>query len=262
MTTNNDAFIDSGLIHIESDDRLVVLARTIDVEDGEAEAALKDRAVDWSRFGETCLGQALYRHRSVYQNASTAPVWSHLELSYFRHLIPAESILELVTNSQPIGMRLLRAEILLPTPSSFILPRNWQGFADRNKLQASLEFLDVKPAHLNEYRAAMRDYCGLAATKLVQSKEFGTFRAMETASVLYQDSAFSIDWNQLHLCELNPDGFEGFGKAFGDALRDDLPDSAELSDTVSSLGRIRTVPRWTFNDAIVEADEALGSLRG
>ena len=234
----------------------------MDVEDGGVEAALKDSAVKWSRFGETCLGQALYRHRSVYQNASDAPVWSHLELSYFRYMIPTEAIHELVTNSQPTGMRLLRAEILLPTPSSFVLPRNWQGFANRNELQASLEFLDVTPAHLAEYRAAMRDYCGLAATKICRSKKFGTFRAMETAAVLHQDGAFAIDWNQLHLCELNPDGFEGFGKAFGDALREDLLEGADLSDTFAGLGRIRTVSRWTFNDVLVEADMALGSLRG
>lgn len=72
------------LARIEPDDRLVVLARTIQARDPGTETALKDNAVNWARFGQTCLGQALYRHRTVFRNASDAQVWSHLELSYFR----------------------------------------------------------------------------------------------------------------------------------------------------------------------------------
>lgn len=249
---------DSHLTRIEPDDRLVVLARTIQVRGQETETALKDGAINWVRFGDTCLGQALYRHRSVFQNASEAPVWSHLELSYFRDIIPNEVILDLVVNRQPEGMRLLRAEILLTTPSSFILPRNWQGSADRPERQASLEYIQVQPKYLREYRDAMRDYCGLAAMKLVQANRFGTFRAMETAAVLYRDPEMEVDWNQIHLCELDADGFDGFGREFAAALRADLPNDVDLSDAFADLGRMRTVPRWTFNDSVVEADGAVG----
>ena len=94
-------FYESHLARIEPDDRLVVLARTIQVRDPGTEAALKDRVVSWARFGEACLGQALYRHRTVFRNASEAAVWSHLELSYFRDLIPADAIHELVVKQQP-----------------------------------------------------------------------------------------------------------------------------------------------------------------
>ena len=239
----------------------MVLARTIQVRDLETEAALKDGAIDWARFGETCLGQALYRHRNVYQNASDAPVWSHLELSYFRNIVSADAILELVVNAQSSGMNLLRAELLLTTPSSFILPRNWQGSADRPERQASLEYIHVLPKYLHEYRDAMRDYCGPAARKLVRAKRFGTFRAMETAAVIYCDRGLKIEWNQIHLCELNAEGFEGFGKEFEMALREDLPEGAEFSDAFAGLGRMRTVPRWTLNDFVVEADMALGQGR-
>jgi hypothetical protein len=76
----------------EPDDRLVVLARTIQARDLGTETALKDSAVNWARFGETCLGQALYRHRSVFRNAAEAPVWSHFELSYFRNIVSADAI--------------------------------------------------------------------------------------------------------------------------------------------------------------------------
>lgn len=249
---------DSNLTRIEPDDRLVALARTIQVRDPETETALKDSAMNWARFGETCLGQALYRHRSVFQNSAEAPVWSHLELSYFRDIVPADAILELVVHPQPAGMDLLRAELLLTTPSSCILPRGWQGSADRPERQASLEYIQVQPKYLGEYRDVMRDYCGPAATKLVQANRFGTFRAMETAAVLYRDPGLTIEWNQIHLCELDPDGFEGFGKAFETALQEDLPDGAASSDAFADLGRMRTVPRWTFNDAVVEADAAIG----
>src|ERR1700690_4526157 len=101
MAESIHSFYDSRLARIEPDDRLVVLARTIQARDPGTEAELKDSAVNWARFGETCLGQALYRHRSVFRNASEAAVWSHLELSYFRGIVPAAAIQELVLKQQP-----------------------------------------------------------------------------------------------------------------------------------------------------------------
>lgn len=122
MAESTNPSEESDLNRIEPEDRLVVLARTIQAQDAGAEAALKEGAADWARYGETCLGRALYRHRSVFQNASEAPVWSHLELSYFRDIVPADAIRELVLERQPAD--LLRAEILLTTPSAFVMPRN------------------------------------------------------------------------------------------------------------------------------------------
>jgi hypothetical protein len=75
--------------------------------------------------------------------------------------------------------------------------------------------------------------------------------------VLYRVPELTIDWNQIHLCELNPDGFDGFGREFKVALRDDTPNAADNPDVFAALDHIRTVPRWTFNDAIVEADTAV-----
>ena len=253
--------LDAHPVRIEPGDRLVVLARTIEAPDPGAETALKDSAANWGRFGETCLGQALYRHRSVFQNASEAPVWSHLELSYFREMVPAEAVLDLVIEPQAAETGLLRAEILLTTPSSFVLPREWQGSADRPERQASLEYIQVHPAYLAAYRDVMRNYCGPAAAKLVRTGRFGTFRAMETATVLYRDPEMTIDWNQIHLCELNPDSFDGFGRAFEAALREDSPgatdSSGDTSDVFAGLDPMRKVNRWTFNDPVVEADAAL-----
>lgn len=236
----------------------MVLARTIQARDAGTEAALKDSAVNWARFGETCLGQALYRHRTVFRNAAEAPVWSHLELSYFRNMIPADAILDLVVKRQPAEIDLLRAEILLTTPSAFVLPRDWQGSADRPERQASLEHIQVQSTYLAEYRDAMREYCGPAAAKLVRANRFGTFRAMETAAVLYREPGLKIDWNQIHLCEVDADGFDGFGQEFEAALQEDSPDGAGIAAAFAGLDRIRTVPRWTFNDPVVEADAAVG----
>ena len=247
----------SDLARIEPDCRLVVLARTIHARDPGTETALKDGAVNWARFGETCLGQALYRHRTVFQNASEAPVWSHLELSYFRSMVPGDAILDLVVKRQPAAMDLLRAEILLTTPKSFVLPRDWQGLAGRPERQASLEFIQVQPRFLGEYRDVMRDYVGPAAAKLVRAGRFGTFRAMETAAVLYHDPGLKVAWNQIHLCELEADGFHGFGREFAAALRDDPPNATDISGVFAGLDRIRTVPGWTFNDPVIEADAAL-----
>jgi hypothetical protein len=245
---------------IEPDDRLVVLARTIQALEPGTEAELKARAVNWVRFGETCLGQALYRHRSVFRNGSEAAVWSHLELSYFRDIVPADAIHELVVKQQPPEAQLLRAEILLTTPSAFVLPRNWQGSADRPERQASLEYIEVQSPYLSEYREIMRKYIGPAAAKLVQANRIGTFRTMETAAVLYRDPALRIDWNQIHLCEVAPDGFNGFGQEFDAVLREISPDGGYAA-VFAGLERMRTIPRWTFNDPVVEGDAAVGRER-
>ena len=248
---------DSRLARIEPDDRLVVLARTIQTRAPGAEAELKDSAVNWARFGETCLGQALYRHRSIFRNASEAAVWSHLELSYFRDIVPADAIHELVVEQQPAETQLLRAEFLLTTPSAFILPRNWQGSADRFERQASLEYIEVQAPYLSEYREIMRTYVGPAAAKLVHANRIGTFRTMETAAVLYRDPALKINWNQIHLSEVDADGFNGFGQEFDAALREVSPDGG-FAAVFAGLDRMRTIPRWTFNDPVVEADAAVG----
>ena len=257
MAERIHSFHDSHLVHIEPDDRLVVLARTIQARDSGTETALKDSIVNWARFGEACLGQALYRHHTVFRNAVEAPVWSHLELSYFRNMVPADAILDLVVKRQPAGTDLLRAEILLTTPSAFVLPRDWQGSTDRPGRQASLEYIEVQSTYLGEYRDVMRRYIGPAAAKLVRENRIGTFRAMETAAVLYRDPELKIDWNQIHLCEVDAGGFQGFSQEFGAALQEVSPDGG-FAGVFAGLDRIRTIPRWTFNDPVVEADAAVG----
>lgn len=247
----------SRLARVELDDRLVVLARTLDAPEPAMEAALRESAMKWVRFGKTCIGQALYRHRSFFQNPSGSPAWSHVELSYFRGMVPGDAIQDLVVNRLPANANLLRAEILLTTPSSFILPLDWQGLADRPERVASLEYIQVEAPFFGDYRNVMRDYCGPAAAKLVRAGKFGTFRAMETAAVLYRDPGLTVDWNQIHLCELNPDGFHGFGREFKAALREETPNAADIPDVFADLDRIRTVPRWSFNDPVVEADIAV-----
>jgi hypothetical protein len=249
-------------VRIEPGERLVVLARTLDAQDLQAEATLEAGARDPVRFGETCLGRALYRHRSVYRGASDVAVWSHLAVDYYRDLVPEEAIRTLAFRQQPAGVRLLRAELLLTTPASFVLPPGWQGSVDTPERQVSLEYIHVGADHLGAYRDAMRDYCGPAATRLVRSGRFGTFRAMETAAVLTQAPGFAVDWNQIHICELDPDGFQGFGQEFEAALCNGGPDTADASNVFAGLDALRTVTRWTFNDAVVEMDSNLARSRG
>lgn len=241
------------LVRIEPEDRLVILARTLQAGASPSEASLTDR----TGFGDTCLGHALYRHRSIFQGTSSVPVWSHLELTYFRGIVPVRVVREVV-HTHPDDAKLLRAEILTTTPASFVLPQGWQGSADRSASQASLEYIDVRAPYLDAYRNVMRSYVGPAAARLVASGRFGTFRAMETMAVLYHDPALATDWNQIHLCEVEAGDFEGFGQEFDVALRDIMPDGG-FARVFADLGAMRSIPRWTFNDAVVEADLALGA---
>ena len=259
MAESTRPFDESHLTQVKPDERLVVLARTMQAQGSGSETTWKNGATNWTRFGETCLGQALYRHRSVFQSASEVPVWSHLELSYFRDIVPVDAIHDLIFKQQPAEAHLLRAEILLTTPSAFVMPRAWKGSADRPERQASLEYIDVRSAYLGEYRNVMQKYIGPAAAKLVGVNKIGTFRAMETVAVLYRDASFIIDWNQIHLCEVDADGFQGFGQEFDAALREMSP-HAGFAGVFADLDRMRTIPRWTFNEPVVEADIAVGQL--
>ena len=247
---------DDRVSRIEPDARIVVLARTVQAE-GPAWEAAWDGDAGPAALGDACLGRALYRHRSVFRSASDAPHWSHLELGYYRAIVPAEVVHDLVFERRPEQARLLRAEILLTTPSSFVMPRGWRGSADRPGRQASLEYIDVRPGRLADYREMMRRFIGPAAARLVAADRVGTFRAMETAAVLYRDPSFDVDWNQIHLCEVEADTFEGFGREFDAALRDVAPDGS-FAELFAGLDRMRTIPRWTFSDVVAEADLAFG----
>jgi len=252
-------FAESHPTQIEPDERLVVLARTMHAQGSGSETAWRGGATGWTSFGKTYVAHALYRHCSVFQNSSEAPVWSHLELSYFRDIVPVGAIDDLVFKQQPTEAHLLRAEILLTTPSAFVMPRGWQGLRDRPERQASLEYINVRPTYLREYRDVMRKYIGPAAAKLVGMDRIGTFRAMETAAVLYRDPSLNTDWNQIHLCEVHVGSFKGFGQEFDAALREISPDGG-FAGVFADLDRMRTIPRWTFNEPVVEADIAIRQL--
>lgn len=257
MTENKPRSHNPHVTSVEPDDRLVVLARAIQVRDREGAALIEAQTANWERFGDACLGYSLYRQRSVFGNAPDVSVWSHLELGYFRKIVPADVISELVLKPQAKEIELLRAEILLTSPSSFVLPRDWQGGVGRFEWQASLEYIDVLPAHLGEYREYMAKYFGPAAATLVEANRIGTFRSMETAAVLYQDPALKIDWNQIHLCEIDADNFDGFGPLFNSVFEQNPPDD-QLAGVFAKLGQIRTVPLWTSNETLVEGYVASG----
>ena len=256
MPENASPSAERHAARIEPDERLVVLARTMHAQGSGSEMAWRDAATNGVSFGETCLGRALYRHRSVFQGSSDVPVWSHLELSYFRGIVPVGAIQGLVL-SPSADAHLLRAEILLTTPSAFVMPQGWQGSTDQPGRQASLEYINVHPAYLGEYRDIMRKYIGPAAAQLVGTDRIGTFRAMETAAVLYHHPSLNTDWNQIHLCEVDAGSFKGFGQEFDAALREISPDGG-FAGVFAGLDRMRTIPRWTFNDPVVESDIAVG----
>jgi hypothetical protein len=229
----------------------------IDVEAHQDVEALVEDAPCLKSLGKAWLGRSLYRHERFLANASNAPAWSHTELTYFRENIPHEVLRDLVHDWQFAHAVLLRAEILLTTPASFLLPPDWRGAAERPGWKASLEYIDVRTEHLAAYRKVMRDYCGPAAARLVASGRFGTFRALETAAVLQRHPRLHADWNQIHLCEMEPDGFSGFGPLFAAALTESGQYDQAAPDPFSGLDRMRSVSCWTFNEPLVEADAAI-----
>lgn len=248
----------ADLISIAQGQRLVVLARTLDASSSAAGAALEQAAGAWRELGSTCLGRALYRHHSIFKSQSGAPVWSHAEFIYFRDVVPVAVIDQLVHRPQPSGVRLLRAELLVTTPAAFVFPKGWAGSSHRPHRKPSIEYLDVDGAHLRDYREIMRLYIGPGAARLVALGKLGTFRTMETLAVLFQDPALGATWNQIHLSEVDAEGFQGFGQELDAALREIAPDGG-FAVLFAGLDRMRTIPRWTLNDPVLEADAGVGA---
>lgn len=252
-----NADTETGLIAIEPCHRLVVLGRTFDATSDQAERALDHEAIAWRQLGSTCLGRGLYRHGSIFKGQSDAAVWSHAEFTYFRDFIPGDVIDHLVRSPPPPGVKLLRAEILLTTPGSFVVPTRWAGSAHRPERRPSIEYLDVLPSRLADYRDIMHRHIGPAAAKLVAMGTLGTFRSMETAAVLLQDPSLGASWNQIHLSEVFAEGFRGFGEELDAALRETVPDG-RFADVFAGLNDMRTIPRWTLNTPVFEDDAGVG----
>lgn len=250
----------SEVISIDQHERLVVLARTLNTESADAAATLEQAATAWRQFGDTCLGRALYRHDSIFKSQSEAPVWSHAEFIYFRDVVPGDAIDRLVSSPQPLGVHLLRAELLVTTPQSFVFPHGWTGSAHRPHRKPSIEYLDVDPSRLRDYREIMRRYIGPAAARLVAMGKLGTFRTMETVAVLFQDPSLGTSWNQVHLSEVDAIGFRGFGQELDAVLREISSDGG-FEVLFAGLDQMRTIPRWTLNDAVVEDDAAIEQWR-
>lgn len=248
---------DPRMIAIEPGDRLVVLARVLDASSEQAKRALEHAAREWRQLGSTCLGRSLYRHDSIFRGQSDAAVWSHAEFTYFREIIPGDVIDRLVRSPPVPSAVLLRAEILLTTPASFVVPTNWSGSSHRPGRRPSIEYLDVHPSRLADYRDIMRRCIGPAAAKLVALDKLGTFRSMETAAVLFQDPSLGATWNQIHLSEVVAEGFRGFGEELGAALRETVPDG-NFANVFTGLDDMRTIPRWTLNLPVFEDDAAVG----
>ncbi|WP_291820523.1 hypothetical protein [Bosea sp. (in: a-proteobacteria)] len=245
------------LIAIEPSHRLVVLGRTLDATSEQAERALDQEAIAWRQLGSTCLGRGLYRHGSIFRGQCDAAVWNHAEFTYFRDFIPGDVVDHLVRSSPVPGVNLLRAEILLTTPGSFVFPTHWSGSSHRPDRRPSIEYLDVHPSRLADYRDIMHYSIGPAAAKLVAMGTLGTFRSMETAAVLLQDPSLRATWNQIHLSEVVAEGFRGFGAELDAALRETVPDG-RFADVFAGLNDMRTIPRWTLNVTVLEDDAAVG----
>lgn len=248
---------DTHLIAIEPSDRLVVLGRTLDAASEQAEHALEQEAIAWRQLGSTCLGRGLYRHGSIFKGQFDAAVWSHAEFTYFREFIPGDVIDHLVRSPPVPGVKLLRAEILLTTPGSFVFPTHWSGSSHRLDRRPSIEYLDVLPSQLSDYRGIMHRHIGPAAAKLVAMGTLGTFRSMETAAVLLQEPSLRATWNQIHLSEVVAEGFRGFGEELDAALRETAAND-RFADVFVRLNDMRTIPRWTLNVPVFEDDAAVG----
>ncbi len=177
-------------------------------------------------------------------------------MSYFRSLVPGDAILDLVVKHQPATLDLLRAEILPTTASTFIFPRDGRaqpiGRTGRHHWSSSTWIL--------HFSASTGTSCGTIVVLPPRSlsgqeslEHSGQWRRRRCSFKTRRSRSTGTD----HPCELEADSFRGFGREFEAALREDEPDAAATSGVFAGLDRMRKVPRWTFNDPVVEADAAV-----
>lgn len=228
-------------------DRLVVLARTIDAGAAdEAQLRQFERDItDAEPAPPGRLAHLLHREQRIYRQADNSPAWTHLEIAAFEQIVPLKAI-EAVLKPLPAPFRVLRAEVLVPSPGSYHADLTSKGPISSSGA-ISIEYIDVAEAHLEAYRNVMRDQCGPAAERLVESKVIKDFRALETAAILHQADDLPDAWNQIHLFDLGTTSFEDFQRAFEASLKKIGPGYEEI---FSQLDTIRTMRRWSFSDVV------------
>ena len=226
-------------------DRLVVLARTIDAgSDPNACDTLEQEAFRKPRIADGSLSHQIFRQDSLFKEVEGTVPWTHLEIVAFEQIVPLGAI-EAALTPLAGAARTLRTELLVATLGSY---HGETGTPSQPVPGAvSVEYIDVKPDSLKDYREIMRKHCGPAAASAITAGKVRDFRALETITVLQQSDDLPEAWNQLHLFDLGSTHFDDFLVAFDEGLSAVGPD---FQSVFGHLDTIRTMRRWTFSTAV------------
>ena len=181
----------SCLARIETDDRLVVLARTMHLRDPGMETALKDSAVNWARFGGNmprtgALSAPRYLSRTPRNPHRCDGAIS--ELSYFRSLVPERCNIRPrgQATTGDVGLASRRDspdDRLVLHPSARLAGLNRSAGPGRH-------ITGVHPGRTCIFRRVPGCHAGLlwpcCREACPRQEEFGTFRAMETAAYSFK----------------------------------------------------------------------------
>ena len=247
--------IPSGSMSWDSD---FFIARTIQVSDDEREAYFKhfqDAVYPvWKTLQDDGLlhSNLVLVHDSVISENSDMPNWNVLLLIRLATGVQPQEFLDEELRRQDSSAdapgRLLRQEVLVPTPRSF-----HPGGKANVDTQYFVEYINVWEGHLDEYRNSMIENSGPANGLLVEQGAILSFIGLETVSVDFSAGGMP-SWNQIHLGGIPAtETFDPLDvNEFDDAIKSVSPDSGGFADVFGRLDEIRDKPKEVIGHPIVE----------
>ncbi|MEK4877280.1 MULTISPECIES: hypothetical protein [Paenibacillus] len=183
---------------------------------------------------------SVYSHNKTAEKHGEFIIWDYLILMQIKEEEDAEIILPNLQNVNiPFVLETIRMELLVTTPNS-TYPTPGEGARKRHvKPFYAIEYVDVQPNHLDEFRDIMINNNGPAMKYIMEEARWcHNFYALETLTVFYHNSSYPT-WNQIHVIGLYLESIFLYKKDFSKGLA--LTQSISFEENFAQLKKIRTM---------------------
>lgn len=182
----------------------------------------------------------IYSHRFAAEKHGDFTKWDYLVLIPVHQMEQADSMFAQLSKSTLLSRyKTIRAELLVTTPNStYPIPGEK---AQRRKLAPfyAVEYVDVHPPYLNEFRDIMISNNGPAMRYIMENVSWcHYFLALETTKVYAHHPDYPT-WNQIHVIGLYLDALFRYKKDFSRGLA--LANQISFEDNFERLKKIRTM---------------------
>ncbi|WP_059050703.1 hypothetical protein [Paenibacillus senegalimassiliensis] len=196
----------------------------------------------------------IYSHRFAAEKHGDFQKWDYLVLIPVHQVDQADSMFAQLSKSELLSRyETIRTEMLVTTPNStYPVPGEK---AQKRKISPfyAVEYVDVHPPYLNEFRDIMITNNGPAMRYIMENVGWcHYFLALETTKVYAHHSDYPT-WNQIHVIGLYPDALVRYKKDFSKGLA--LAKQITFDDNFERLKKIRTMLYKSLGGKVSDRDK-------